>query len=87
MKNFLLSPVAADGNGATNPPPTIEQLTAENAELREKLANYEAQAEQSRQDEILIQQKMAVGLSRDHAVASIKRQRVFDAAQTSQAPK
>jgi len=65
---------------------TIERLTAEKERLTAELAaanktieSFKAQASQASADELVIEQKMRVGLSREQAVAVIQRQRAHDA--------
>ena len=59
--------------------PNVQQdLAAENAELRRRLAEYEARDQQAVKEGV-ITEKMAHGLSRERAIAVIQRQRQFDA--------
>lgn len=68
------------------PDQTIARLTAENAALARQVAAFHAAQAQAGADEIIIQQKMSRGLSRDQAVAVIKRQRQHDAAEAAKSP-
>jgi len=67
--------------------PSAAELAAENAALKAKIAQFEAAKKQADADEILIGEKMAKGLRREQATAVIKRQREFDARQTTTAAK
>ncbi len=67
------------------PQQTIDRLTAENADLKKQVAQYTEQAKQASADEIVIRQKMALGLTRDQAASVIERQRAHDKAEKEQA--
>jgi hypothetical protein len=56
----------------------IARLTAANTQL----ATYAAASAQRAKDELAITQKMALGLSRDQAIAVIERQKAHDQAET-----
>ena len=78
------------GNGGNKL--TIESLTAEIAakdaviaSLTEKVNAFTAQAKQASADEEVIREKMAHGLTRDQAIAVIKRQRAHDEAEAAAA--
>jgi uncharacterized protein YoaH (UPF0181 family) len=51
---------------------------AENAALKKRIAELEANQTQAGADEGLIKKKMAAGLTRDQAIRSIANQRRFD---------
>ena len=57
----------------------LASLQAENAALKEQIAGFEAANKQRAADERVIAEKMSHGLTRDQAIAVIKRQREFDA--------
>jgi len=59
---------------------TIERLTAELAAANKTIDTFKAQAAQASADEVVVREKMAHGLSREQAVAVIKRQRAHDEA-------
>jgi hypothetical protein len=83
MKNLLIADAAtggADTAKAEKPAETIARLTAENARLNALIAGFEADTAQRAADELLIAQKTALGLTRDQAIAVIKRQREHDEA-------
>jgi hypothetical protein len=63
----------------TPTPMTATDLTAENAALKAKIAEFQAAKKQADADEILILEKMTKGLRREQATAVLKRQREFDA--------
>jgi len=71
----------------TPTPPTAADLAAENATLKARIAQFEAAKKQADADEILIAEKMAMGLRREQAAAVLKRQREFDARKTPATPK
>lgn len=83
MKKILLTPDSA--NGGTPPKETLTQanqrLTAENADLRARLAKFETAEAQRAADEKIITEKMAHGLSRQQAINVIRRQREFNTTQ------
>jgi hypothetical protein len=54
-------------------------LAAENAELKARIAVFEAAKKQTDADEVLIAQKMSKGLRREQAIAVLQRQREYDA--------
>jgi hypothetical protein len=60
-----------------------QDLAAENAELRRQLAERDERDRQLAADEVVIAEKMLRGLSREQAIATIKRQREFDAAKAA----
>lgn len=87
MKKILLMPDAAAGAGT--PPPggkpqgdkdRLAQLESENALLKAQVNNYETQKKLAAQNEKLIAQKVAAGLTRDQAIAVIQRQKDHAAA-------
>jgi hypothetical protein len=53
-------------------------LTAENAALKARIAQFESAKTQTDADEQLILEKMTKGLRREQAIAVIQRQREFD---------
>jgi len=55
-----------------------QELETENAELRRRLAEHDEADRQRAADEEVISAKMSRGLSREQAIAVIKRQREFD---------
>ena len=69
------------------PQQTIDRLTAENAELTAKVESFTAQAKQASEDEIIVREKMAFGLTRDQALSVIKRQRHHDQLEAEAAEK
>jgi hypothetical protein len=71
----------------TPTPAAATDLAAENANLKARIAQFEAAKKQADADEILIGEKMAKGLRREQAAAVIKRQREFDARKTQAATK
>ena len=82
---FLLAAAGADGNGPAAPvketaEQTIARLTAENEKLSTRVAADEAADAQRVADELAITAKTKLGLSRDQAIAVIKRQRDHDQA-------
>jgi hypothetical protein len=64
----------------TDNPNRLQELEAENAELRRQLAERDERDRQAAADEAIIAQKLLRGLSREQAIGVIKRQRAFDAA-------
>jgi hypothetical protein len=64
----------------TDNPNRLQELEAENAELRRQLAERDERDRQAAADELVIAEKMVRGLSRSQAMWVIKRQREFDAA-------
>ena len=67
------------------PQQTIDRLTAELAAANEKIAGFTAAQEQASKDEVTIREKMVHGLTRDQAIAVIKRQRAHDEAEAAAA--
>jgi hypothetical protein len=67
----------------TDKPNRLEELETENAELRRQLAERDKADQQRAADEDVIIEKMGRGLSREQAIATIKRQREFDAAKAA----
>ena len=67
--------MAADKETAAQ---TIERLTTELAAANKTIESFKAQAAQASADEIVIREKMLHGLSREQALAVIKRQRAHD---------
>ena len=59
-------------------PRTVAELEAENARLSAEVATLRAVKEAESAEEILIRERMELGLSRAHAVAVVRRQRAFD---------
>lgn len=70
MKQILLSPDPADGGKSE-----IDAMKKTIAELKAENAKLTGVAKQSVEDEKLIAEKVAMGLTRDQAIAVIKRQR------------
>ena len=62
----------------TPTPAAASDLAAENANLKAKIAEFQAAKKQADADEIIIAEKMAKGLRREQAAAVLKRQREFD---------
>ncbi len=62
------------------PQQTIARLTAELAAANKTLSEMAEAKAQAEADEPIIEQKMKVGLTREQAIAVIKRQREHDAA-------
>jgi hypothetical protein len=88
MKNLLIADAAtggADAAKAEMPADTIARLTAENRRLNALITGFEADTAQRAADELLIAQKTALGLTRDQAIAVIKRQREHDEAEKRKA--
>ena len=69
------------------PAQTIERLAAELAAANKTIETFKAQAAQASADEVIIREKMSHGLTRDQAVAVIKRQRAHDELEKAQAAK
>jgi hypothetical protein len=65
--------------GKETPQQTIDRLTAENAALTKQNEETKKLVAQAGADETIIAEKMAVGLTREQAVAATRRQREFDA--------
>ena len=63
---------------AAKQPNILEKLTAELAAARRQIAEYEAKAAQTGADEIIVQEKMRHGLSREQALNVLHRQRAHD---------
>jgi hypothetical protein len=87
MKKFalLLMADAAAGNGPAapvkeTPEQIIARLTAENQALADQVAAFEAKETERAAEEKQIAEKVAAGLTRDQAIAVIKRQKDHDAA-------
>ncbi|MGA2243810.1 MAG: hypothetical protein ABSH48_02330 [Verrucomicrobiota bacterium] len=57
---------------------TIARLTDELAAANKTIESFKTQAAQASADEIIIREKMSHGLTRDQALAVIKRQRQHD---------
>jgi hypothetical protein len=66
--------------GSAGQPITDDQILDAVASLQKRVATFEAEQCLAASDEEVIRQKMAVGLSREQAIAVIRRQRAFDAA-------
>jgi len=60
-------------------PNRLQELEAENVELRRRLEERAAADRQREADEVVIAEKMERGLSREQAIHVIARQREFDA--------
>lgn len=75
------------GDIKETPAQTIERLTAENAELTKQVEGFQAQKVQDSADEVVIREKMSHGLTREQALAVIKRQRAHDALEAEKVAK
>ncbi len=78
---------ATPSTAAATPPPAASDLAAENASLKDRIAEFEAVKKQAADDEVIIGEKMARGLRREQAIAVIRRQRDFDTARSQAAKK
>jgi hypothetical protein len=67
----------------TDNPNRLQELEAENLELRGRLAEHDRVEKEPAADDLIIAEKMACGLSREQAVAVIQRQRDFDGAKAA----
>ena len=63
----------------------VVDLAAENATLKARIAELEAQAKQNVADEKIIAEKMRHGLSREQALQVISRQRAYDTKKAAEA--
>jgi len=79
---FLRVADASGGNGPAKETPEqiIARLTADNKALAAKVAVYEAAEAERTKEEQVIAEKIAAGLTREQAIAVIKRQKEHDAA-------
>ena len=78
--NILRSPEGGDGAAPETPAQRAERLETENVALREQLAG-------NAKVEYAIRVKMAAGLSRKQAEASVRNQASFDALKAEQKAK
>jgi hypothetical protein len=76
---------SAGGGGAQTPAPTVEGLQAENAQLRARIVELEGQQKENAEVEKVVREKMGIGLSREQALAVIRRQKEHDAAKAKAA--
>jgi uncharacterized protein (DUF1778 family) len=60
------------------PQQTIDRLTSELAAANKTISDFNAAKALASAEEVIIQQKMSVGLSREQAIEVIKRQRAND---------
>lgn len=67
------------GEQTETPAQTIARLTAALEEANKTIANFQAEKKQLAEDEKVIREKMSHGLSREQAMAVIKRQKEHDA--------
>ncbi len=74
-----MEPTQTVSTETDNPNRLQEELQAENAELRRRLAAHEQAEAQREADEAVIGEKIRCGLTREQAIAVIRRQREFDA--------
>lgn len=83
---FLLAADPAAGNGAAQPPkpPTVEELQHQLAAAKAKIAAFEAKDAERASEEAAIAAKVQAGLTRDQAIAVIKRQKEHDKAVAAQ---
>ena len=80
---FIADPPAGGGGATETPAQTIARLTAELKIATDKIVSYEKADAQRTADEKVIAQKMSLGLSRDQAIAVIKRQKDHDTAKAA----
>ena len=88
--NLLLIP--DQQSGGENPKPEtdaakIKRLTAELAAAKRRIASYENADQERAAMEKIVAAKMALGLSREQALAVIERQKQFDQTKPVQSPK
>jgi hypothetical protein len=69
----------------TAPIVTIESLQAENAALKQQIAELTAKRAQNEAEEKIIGEKMAKGLTRAQAISVIARQKAYDESELGQA--
>lgn len=89
-KILLMSDAPPGGNGGTaitieNLQKEISRLNGELAEANKKIEAFTAAQAQATADEVVIREKMAHGLTRDQAIAVIRRQRAHDEAEAAAA--